>query len=340
MARLAEVAAADSPIRNTNSGKMLAFRVRLEVFMRSKLSIACGAAILFLTVFVRVGAEQPPSPQPAPPQQPPAGGRGRGTFPNTQRPLADPATIQRGNTLYGINCRLCHGADLRGGDLGGVNLLRSALVLSDQNGELILPVVKEGRQRPGMPPMPPIPLPDDDVKAIAAYIHSVTATMAGQGGPPPGPPVELNIVVGNAAAGEKYFAANCASCHSPTGDLQGVASRYSSPMQLQNTWVSGLPQAGGRGRPAANTVAPSRAPKPVTVVVTTADGQRYDGRLERIDDFIVTLRQADGTTKTFRRSGNVPAVQITDPLDAHKKMLVKYTDKDMHDVTAYLVTLK
>ena len=314
--------------------------------MRPKLTIACAAAVLFATVFVHAAAQQPtPPPTPTAPAaaQPPAGGRGRGTFPNTQRALADAATIQRGNTLYGINCRLCHGADLRGGDLGGVNLLRSALVLSDQNGELIFPVVKEGRQRPGMPPMPPLPLPEEDVKAIAAYIHSVAATMAGQGGPPPGPPVELNIVVGDAAAGQKYFAANCASCHSPSGDLQGLASRYPSPMQLQNTWVSGMPAFGGgrgRGGPPANTGTPPRAPKPVTVVVTTADGQRYEGRLDRIDDFIVSLTQADGTSKTFRRNGNVPAIQITDPLDAHKKMLVKYTDKDMHDVTAYLVTLK
>ena len=77
-----------------------------------------------------------------------------------------------------------------------------------------------------------------------------------------------------------------------------------------------------------------------TVVVTMPTGQKYEGRLERIDDFIVTLTQADGMSKTFRRNGNVPAIQINDPLDAHKKMLVKYTDKDMHDVTAYLVTLK
>src|SRR5688572_8314439 len=136
--------------------------------MRPKHVIACAAAVLFATVFVDAGGQQPAPQQPAPsqppaaPAQPPAG-RGRGTFPNTQRALADPATIQRGSTLYGINCRLCHGADLRGGDLGGVNLLRSALVLSDRNGELIYPVVKEGRQREGMPPMPPIPLPDDDV---------------------------------------------------------------------------------------------------------------------------------------------------------------------------------
>jgi cytochrome c oxidase cbb3-type subunit 3 len=311
-----------------------------EVSMRRNFVLAAAAAVLSTTIYSGVAAQGPPAGG-----QGQGGGRGAGrgggqTFPNRQRTLADPAIIQRGNALYGINCRLCHGADLRGGDMGGINLLRSALVLSDQDGELILPVVKEGRQRPGMPAMPPIPLPDDDVKAIAAYIHSVAATMAGQGGPPPGPPVELNIVVGDAAAGQRYFAANCASCHSPTGDLQGLAARFASPMQLQNAWVAGSVGGGGRGRGAGPAEGPARVPKPVTVVVTAADGQRYEGRLDRIDDFFVTLTQADGTPKTFRRSGNVPGIQITDPLEAHKKMLVKYTDKDIHDVTAYLVTLK
>ena len=311
--------------------------------------LAAAAAVLTTAVYSGVAAQGPPA---GPPQGgAPAGAQGRGagqgrggqTFPNRQRELADPAVIQRGNTLFGISCRLCHGADLRGGDMGGVNLLRSALVLSDKEGEMIIPVVKEGRQRPGMPPMPPLPLPDDDIKAIAAYIHSVAATMAGQGGPPPGPTVELNIVVGDPAAGQKYFAANCASCHSPTGDLEGLASRFTSPMLLQNAWVAGAVGGGGRGGRGGrggDTGGAPRVPKPVTVVVTTADGQRYEGRLDRIDDFIVTLTQADGIPKTFRRNGNVPAVQITDPLEAHKKMLVKYTDKDIHDVTAYLVTLK
>ena len=112
-------------------------------------------------------------------------------------------------------------------------------------------------------------------------------------------------------------------------------------MLLKKAWVSGsVGGGGGRGRGGDAGTGPTRLPKPVTVVVTTADGQRYEGRLDRIDDFIVTLTQADGMPKTFRRNGNVPAIQITDPLEAHKKMLVKYTDKDMHDVTAYLVTLK
>jgi cytochrome c oxidase cbb3-type subunit III len=325
--------------------------------MRRNAILAAAGALLLSSFFYAGVAAQTPQPPQAPPAQPPAGGgRGRGGqgFPAQQRKLADPATVERGGTLYGINCRLCHGPDLRGGDLGGVNLLRSQLVLNDQDGELIYPVVKEGRLPQGAPPMPPLPLPEADVKAIAAYIHSVAARMAGQGGPPPrDEPVELNILVdakgnpyGDAAAGEKYFAQNCASCHSVTGDLKGVASRYSSPMQLQNAWVAGGGGGGrgGRGRGAAPAAidpdAPARVAKPVTVTVTTADGQRVDGRLERIDDFLVTLITADGTPRTFRRSGTVPAVQITDPLDGHKKLLVKYTDKDIHDVTAYLVTLK
>jgi len=223
--------------------------------------------------------------------------------------------------------------------MGGVNLLRSDLVLRDQHGELILPVVHGGRQNPGMPVMPPFPqIPDDDVKAIAEYIHSVAFTMRGQGNPPPSAEaVVLNIVVGDANAGKAYFAAKCASCHSPTGDLQGVASRYSDPVQLQNAWVSGGGgRGGGRGRGAAQG-----ASRPeVMVTVTTPSGQKVEGRLNRIDDFIVTLTPPDGVPRSFTRNGDVPKIEIRDPLEGHRDLLPVYTDKDMHDVTAYLVTLK
>ena len=149
-------------------------------------------------------ADPAPAGQPAGRGQAPGQGRGggRATFPAQQRTLADAATIARGKTLYQINCRACHGGDLRGGDIGGPNLLRSQLVLNDQHGELLVPLVKTGRQNPGMPPMPALPLAEEDVKAIAEYIHSVAATMRGQGSPPPGEEVELNIVVGDAVAGE------------------------------------------------------------------------------------------------------------------------------------------
>src|SRR5215510_12859357 len=212
-----------------------------EVCMRQH--VILGAAGVLLSSIFLSAQGGPPAGQP-PAGQPPGGGRGGGragqSFPAQQRKLADPAVIERGSTLYGINCRLCHGADLRGGDMGGVNLLRSPLVLNDQEGELIYPVVKNGRSPEGRPPMPPLPLPENDVKAIAAYIHSVAARMAGQGGPPPREaPVELNILVGDAASGKRYVDANCASCHSTTGDLANVGSRYASPMSLQNAWVSG-----------------------------------------------------------------------------------------------------
>jgi cytochrome c oxidase cbb3-type subunit 3 len=78
----------------------------------------------------------------------------------------------------------------------------------------------------------------------------------------------------------------------------------------------------------------------VTATVTSADGQAIEGRLELIDDFIVSIQQADGTVRTIARHGATPRIEIHDPLEGHKKLLVKYTDKDIHDVTAYLVTLK
>ena len=273
----------------------------------TNVTLAAAAAVLLSTMYAGVGAQAPP-PQNPPAQAPPAGGRGaappgRGggqSFPKTMRPPDDPAVVERGSALYGINCRLCHGPDLRGGDMGGVNLLRSQLVLNDQNGELIFPVVRDGRSNPGMPPMPPLPLKEEDVKAIATYIHGVMARSPGQGGPPAGPPVVLNILVGDAAAGQRFFTANCASCHSAAGDLQGLASRYPDPMQLQNSWVAGRGQAGG-GRGGAG--AAPRAPKPVTAIVTTASGERVEGTLNRIDDFIVILTPADGIQRSFRRSG-------------------------------------
>ena len=178
------------------------------------LAAACAAFMVVVAHTAAQGPQTPPAgapPAPAPGQQPPGGrGQGRGgpaTFPAQQRPPGDPELIKRGQAIYGASCRLCHGPDLRGGDMGGVNLLRSQLILNDQKGELILPVVRNGRQTPGLPPMPPFPqIADDDVKALAEYIHSVAATMRGQGSPPPGAePGDLNIVVGDASAGQSLL---------------------------------------------------------------------------------------------------------------------------------------
>lgn len=310
--------------------------------MRSPRSLVPGAALFVVTISVHPFAQTGPPAQGPPPAQSGAtprgggGGGGRATFPAQQRPPGDPALIARGNGLYGVNCRACHGADLRGGDQGGPNLLRSPVMLNDQAGELLLPIVQNGQRGAGF--MPPIPLMPDDVRAIAAYIHSVAATMRGQGSPPPGETPVLNVLVGDAARGQTHFAAKCSSCHSVTGDLQGIASRVPDPTALQNDWLSaggGLGR-GGRGGPAG----PGRPRREVMATVTTPAGAKVEGALVRIDDFYVVVRLGDGTERSFTRSGETPQVEIHDPYEPHRKLLPTYTDSEIHDVTAYLVTLK
>src|SRR5438105_2539564 len=162
--------------------------------MRGKTNLAGAIVIILLWVAAQLGWQ---APGPAAQGRGARGGRGGGggnpnaTFPAQQRPPGDPDVIARGNTLYGINCRACHGPDLRGGDQGGPNLLRSQLVLNDQAGELILPVVRDGLRNPGMSPMPPFTLSPEDIRAISEYIHSVIASSRGQGAPPAGPPAVL-----------------------------------------------------------------------------------------------------------------------------------------------------
>jgi cytochrome c oxidase cbb3-type subunit III len=266
-------------------------------------------------------------------QGPPEGPRPAGGFvPGQKRAPEDPAQVARGKTLFDINCRGCHGADLRGGDLGGPNLLRSQAALKDLNGELIVPIIHGSRKEMGMPA---IGLNDADAKAVAAYVRSVIETIGRQGTPPSAGREPPNVLVGNASEGKSYFAVKCAGCHSPTGDLQGIATKIPDPKTLQTTWVAGAARSGRRG-PAADA---STATTP-TVVVTLPSGENVEGHLARIDDFLVSVEQADGTVRTFRRNGDVPKVVVRDPMKAHKELLSQYTDKDIHDVTAYLVTLK
>jgi len=268
-----------------------------------------------------------------------AQGRGRGpNFPQQQRPLADAPVLARGKGLYESNCAACHGIDLRGGQQGGPNLLRSQTLLSDKAGELVIPIVRGGRPNPpaGMPPMPPFSFPDDDIKAIAEYLHSVLGLAGRQGRPPVDETVPPErVLVGDAAAGQTFFTAKCSSCHSITGDLQHIASRAGDPRELQNLWLSGGGGGGrgGRGRGGAEG-------RPATAVITTSSGARVEGRLARIDDFIVSVVQEDGTRRTFARNGNEPKVEIRDPSAAHRTLVPTLADSEMHNVTAYLWTIK
>jgi cytochrome c oxidase cbb3-type subunit III len=234
----------------------------------------------------------------------------------------DPIQVERGKALYGVRCTFCHGADARGGE-GGPNLVRSGLVLNDIKGELIAPVLQNGRPEMGMPKFD---FTSTQVSDIASFLHTFRAA-----GRDPARNASPNVLVGDAKAGQVYFSAKCGSCHSVTGDLKGLGSKVSDPKTLQQTWL--MPGA-GRGASVVTNVPPK------TVTVTVSAAQKFEGRLERIDDFTVTLVDAGGTSRTFIRNGSTPAVEVHDPLRPHKDLLPMYTDKDIHDVTAYLATIK
>jgi len=258
-----------------------------------------------------------------------AGGQSGGQQPafnsGPGRAPEDPVVVDKGKTLYSVSCQACHGRDLRGGDMGGPNLLRSQVALTDQHGELIIPIIQGGRMAQGMPN---IGLNNEDAGAVAAYVRSVIGTIGRQGAPPPGEAKTLNIVVGDPTRGQAYFAQHCASCHSPTGDLKGIATTNPDPSRLQARWISG-----GIGNPRTATSTASAD-------VTLAPGQKISGNVVHIDDFLVTLKLSDGSERSFTRRGSLPTVVVHDPLQAHRDMLPRYTDHDIHDVTAYLVTLK
>jgi cytochrome c oxidase cbb3-type subunit 3 len=293
-----------------------------------------AAAFLGLTIVVGLAAQDA---RPAPAPRGGGAGQGRGrslaTFPAQQRPPGDPAVVARGKTLYEMSCQACHGADLRGAT--GPNLLRSQTLLSDLSGELIEPVVHGS-----LPKMPAIDMSAADVKTLAVYMHDIVRTARGQGAPPgPGVPV-TNIVVGEAAAGKAFFDAKCATCHSVAGDLQGIGGRMPDAKTLQNLWVSGGSVGGGGGGRRGRGAPVAADPKTPTVTVTTASGEKAEGVLVKIDDFVVTLARPDGTLRTFHREGNEPKVDVKDPLAPHRALWSVMSDKNVHDVTAYLVTLK
>ena len=186
------------------------------------------------------------------PQRGAPGGQGgqRANFPQQQRPPGDPAAIARGRALYGVHCTACHGADLRGGDQGGPNLLRSQIVLTDQHGENMLPVIRDGRQG-AVGTMPGFRLPETDLLAIAEYIHNVMGQAGRQGRPPErDTPVELNVLVGDRAAGQVYFERVVRPLPlSERRSPRGSPRAWSDARALQNLWVSGglSGRGGGRG---------------------------------------------------------------------------------------------
>lgn len=295
-------------------------RVKLVLFTLLGLG---AAALVAEQSTVPAPAQEPGANQATPqaPAQPPASPPvrvGRPAYP--VRPPADPAVAARGRQIFSANCSFCHGSDARGGE-GGPNLIRSELVLDDNNGELITTVVQNGRPDKGMPKFD---LSKEDIASIAAFIHSmpVGGRAATTG--------TVNPLVGDAKVGEVYFngGGKCATCHSVTGDLAGIGAKYTDVRTMQGAMLSGEP----RGESAE---APHK-----TVTVTLLDGQTVEGMLEQVDDFIVSLVDANGNYNSYERRGDSPKVVIKDPLQPHLDMLRTLKDDDIHNLTAYLVTLK
>lgn len=289
------------------------------------------AAVFAATACVTFAFAQEPGA--APPGRAGRGGGGggrRGGFPQYTRQLAPQDVLARGKSLYEANCASCHASDMRGVlAKQGPNLLQSTETFSDKHGELVAASLAKHN--------PAINLPADDTFAISDYIHSIQATMGGQGSPPGRNPVGLtyDVLIGDAKTGAATFQKLCASCHSVTGDLKGIGTKYDDPKNLQNTWVTG---GGGGGRGGRGGGASGQQ-----ATVTLANGQKLQGKLVRKDDFLVVLTLADGTRKSIARDNGVPQVDVKDPQEAHKKMMLAMDDpdnKNMHDITAYLATIK
>jgi cytochrome c oxidase cbb3-type subunit 3 len=231
------------------------------------------------------------------------------------RPVPPADAVDRGQKLFVANCGFCHGATARGGE-SGPDLVRSVIVLDDDNAEHIGPVIQQGRTDKGMPAFD---LPQAQVGDIAAFLRSRTQTAIDRRAYAL---QELNT--GDAKAGAVYFngAGKCNTCHSPTGDLAGVAARYESQALLERFLYP------GRG--------PRR--KPVQATVKLASGQTVAGDVEYLDDFTISIRDAENNYRSWPRE-SVQAT-LSDPYAAHQELLRKYTDADMHNLLAYLAGLK
>lgn len=240
-----------------------------------------------------------------------------------EKHIVDRAAADRGRTVWAAECITCHGTQARGTDRGP-NLMRSLVLLRDRNASELGPFLKKGHElqsgRQGGT------LTDAQVQDVGHFLHQRLNEVLAKG-------IDFfkpeNVLTGDRSAGASFFAGDgkCTACHAATGNLAGVGARYDA-VTLQQRFL--FPS--GRGRGAANTAA-------VTVTVTPASGQAVSGVLVQLDDFDVTLRDASGTTRTFRRSPSLKVVK-TDPLQAHRLLLDSITDKQIHDLVAYLVTLK
>ncbi len=233
---------------------------------------------------------------------------------SAQKAATEKENVEQGRKEFEKACGFCHGADATGAR--APDLLRSVVVNHDRNGDQIGPIIRNGRPEKGMPTLP---LSDAQVAGITAFLHARVREAIRSNKLPPEYPEE-KLLTGNAAAGKAYFngAGGCAGCHSPSADLAGIGRKF-SPLDLQARFL----YPAGKKR---------------TATVTTRSGSTVKGTLLLLDEFNVAVRDPSGWYHSWPRDS--VKVEVNDPLEAHRKLLSKYTDKDMHDIFAYLETLK
>ncbi len=233
-----------------------------------------------------------------------------------EAPKIDKAAVARGRADFQSSCGFCHGEDARGGR--APDLIRSPLVNRDEGGNLISPVIRNGRPDKGMPSFPS--LKDDQIADIIAFLHDSAQQALHSGRVSTDYPVE-KLLTGNAAAGKAYFngAGGCTKCHSVTGDLAGISKKY-SPIELQQHMV--YPARGATS----------------TATVTMGDGKKFEGTVKSENEFTIAMICSDGWFRSWPR--DQVKVEVHDPLAAHRGLMEKYSDADIHNLFAYLESLK
>jgi cytochrome c oxidase cbb3-type subunit 3 len=275
-------------------------------------------------------------------QQAPPAGRGGGAAPAGQAPAVqqiprspavDAAAHDRGRAIWARECIDCHGSQARGSETGP-NIIRTKTVNYDRTsftpGSVLGPFLKAGHKTQSGKASNTFT--DEEIVGLAHFLRQrVNDTMRGS------PLFTVgDILVGDRAAGEAYFngAGKCAACHNATTrNLAGIGTRVPAPVDIQQRML--FPGGGGRGRGAA----PAPTANPITVTVTPPSGPAVSGVFVEQSDFFVTMRDADGTIRVVRK---VPGTKVvtTNPLQAHIDLLEVVTDKQIHDLVAYLESLK
>ena len=123
--------------------------------------------------------------------------------------------------------------------------------------------------------MPAFNFSTQEVRSVIAFIHAREAEAVARPGGRRGVAV-ADLQTGNVEAGRRYFdgAGGCKKCHSPTGDLAGIASRFEG-LELEERMLY-----------------PRDATSRVTV--TAPSGEKFSGVLAYRDEFTVALRDCEG----------------------------------------------